>query len=135
MDITITISGPEFNLYAIVSDNRCFIQEFITNLEEKDLKQVLTLFKSIVEIGLPHNEQKFRNIGENIYELKTRGGVRILSFFAGPNLPKSLILTHGFFKSGNRIFLRERDKAIKWYKEFFESSDIKIVLQNGGKQP
>ncbi len=127
MDITKTISGPEFNLYAIVSDNRCFVQEFIKNLEEKDLKQVLTLFKRIVEIGLPRNEEKFRNIGEKFYELKTRRGVRVLGFFPGANLPKSLILTHGFYKSSNRIFIRERDKAVKWRKEFFESSDIKII--------
>jgi phage-related protein len=127
MDITETISGPKFSLYAIVSDNGCFIKEFITNLEEKDLKQVLTLFKMIVETGLPQNERKFRNVGENIYELKTRRGIRILGFFAGANLPKSLILTHGFFKPNNRILIRERDKAVKWRKEFFESSDNNIV--------
>lgn len=127
MDITETFSGPKYNLYAIVSDNRCFVQEFLTNLEEKDLKQVISLFKMIVETGPPQNEEKFRNIGEKIYELKTRRGVRVLGFFPGANLTKSLILTHGFFKSSNRIFIRERDKAVKWRKEFFESSDINIV--------
>jgi len=120
-------SGPEFSLYAVVSNNECSVEEFIRNLEEKDLKQVLTLFKRIVEIGLPHSEFKFRSIGEKIYELKTRRGVRILGFFPGPNLRKSLILTHGFYKSGNKILVRERDKAIEWRKEFFKSSDIKII--------
>jgi phage-related protein len=127
MDITETISGTEFTIYAIVFSNRCFVQEFIINLEEQDLKQVLTLLNAICETGPPHNETKFRNIGEKIYELKTRRGVRILGFFAGSNLPKSLILTHGFYKSGNRILVRERDKAIQWRKEFFESSDINFV--------
>ena len=127
MYVAKTISGPKFSLYSIVSDNRCSVEEFITNLEEKDLKQVLNLFERIVQTGLPYNELKFRSIGEKIYELKTRGGVRILGFFAGPNLLKSLILTHGFYKSGNKVFVRERDKAVKWRKEFFKSSDIKII--------
>ena len=118
MNITETLKGPKFNLYSIVVDNRCFVQEFIENIEEKDLKQVLNLFQRIVEIGLVHDTEKFRNIGEQIYELKTRRGVRILGFFAGPSLPNSLILTHGFYKSKNRIFIRERDKAVKWLKEF-----------------
>lgn len=132
MNITETLKGPKFNLYAIVVDNRCFVQEFIENIEKKDLKQVLTLFKMIVETGLPHNEEKFKHIGEKIYELKTRRGVRILGFFPGQNLSKSLILTHGFYKPKNRVFIRERDKAVKWLKEFEESSDINIVNQNGG---
>jgi len=85
------------------------------------------LFNRILEIGLPHNQEKFRDIGEKIYELKTRGGIRILGFFGGLNLPKSLILTHGFYKKHNKILVRERDKALKWFKEYTECAFNKII--------
>jgi len=132
VDIAETINGPNFTLYSIVVENRCYVEEFVANLEEKDLKQVLTLFELIATTGPPHNEEKFRDIGEKIFELKTRRGVRILGFFAGPTLPKSLILTHGFYKPHNKILVRERDKAVKWRKEYFDSSEINIVETNGG---
>jgi len=132
MDIAEIISGPQFTFYAIVDDNRCYVEEFVTNLEKKDLKQLLNSYEKIVTIGLSHNEEKFRGIGGKIFELKTRRGVRLLGFFAGSSLPKSIILTHGFFKPHNRILIRERDKAVKWRKEYFDSSEINIVETNGG---
>ena len=128
MDITPigTASESGFDLYAIVVDGICLVQSFIDNLIEKDQKQIIALFQLILDSGLPHNEQKFRNIGEQIYELKTRGGVRVLSFFGGPNLPKSLVLTHGFYKPGSRILVRERRRAIDWHNEY-SNGDNNIV--------
>jgi hypothetical protein len=34
-----------------------------------------------------------------------------------------------------KIMVRERDKAVKWRKEYFKSSGINIVETNGGNQP
>jgi phage-related protein len=122
MDITPiigTASGPGFNLFAIVIDNICLIREYIISLVEKDQKQTIALFKLILDSGLPYNIQKFRNIGEQIYELKTRGGVRIVGFFGGPNMPRTLILTHGFYKKHSKVSVREKKKAILWREEYF----------------
>jgi hypothetical protein len=119
-----TASESGFDLLAIVVDSICLVQSFIDGLIEKDQKQIIALFQLILDSGLPHNQQKFRNIGEQIYELKTRGGVRVLSFFGGSNLPKSLILTHGFYKAGSRIFVRERQKAIDWREEYSEGENF-----------
>ena len=72
-----------------------------------------------------------RNPSEQVDEfigIGTRGGVRILSFFAGPPLRKALILTHGFKKSGRRIFARQREKAAAWFKEFSDIDDINKIL-------
>ena len=128
MDITKILggTGQGFNLYAILVQNHCLIQEFVDSLDDAYKKQVLNLFHQIITIGLPKNEERFRPIGDQIYELKTRRGVRLLCFFAGQNLPRSLILTHGFFKPQRKIFVREKKKAVAWREEY-EGGEINIV--------
>ena len=119
MDINKVGTGPGLNLYALVINETCLIQEYISNLEDKDQKQVFALLNFILEKGPPHDEQKFRSIGDKIYELKTRGGIRILSFFGSSSLPRSLILTHGFVKPKEKVLVQEKKKAVKWRKEYF----------------
>jgi len=128
MKITKIQSGSKCTLYGLVINSKCLIFDFIEGLDEKDQKQTLALLKFVCEAGPPKNTEKFKNIGDRLYELKTRGGVRILSFFAGPSLRNALILTHGFKKSGRRIFVRQREKAAGWLKEFSDIDDIKKIL-------
>jgi len=128
MKITRILSGTKCELYALVINGKCLIIDFVASLDEKDQKQTFALLKLVCETGPPKNKEKFRNIGDRLYELKTRGGVRILSFFAGPPLRKALILTHGFKKSGRRIFARQREKAAAWLKEFSDIDDINEIL-------
>ena len=111
-------TGQGFSIYAILVDNHCLVEEFVDNLDDKYQKHITHLLKRIFETGLPKNKERFRHIDDQIYELKTRSGIRILSFFAGPNLPRSLILTHGFQKPHNKILKREKKKAMAWYDEY-----------------
>jgi phage-related protein len=124
MYITKLGSGKSFDLYALVVNEEHQVQEYILSLEDKDQTQVFALFNFILEKGPPHNIQKFRNIGNEIYELKTWRGVRLLSFFGGSSLPRSLILAHGFFKPGNKELARAKKKAVKLRKEFLGSPII-----------
>ena len=119
-------SAQGFNLYAILVNDHCLVQEYVDSLDDKNQKQVFTLFQHILAKGPPKNITKFRYVGDNIYELKTRRGVRILCFFGGQILTKSLILTHGFQKSHNRILKRQTEKALKWLNEY-NIGQIKIV--------
>lgn len=129
MDIKLIADAnpPGFKLYGLFANNVCIVTDYIDSLEEKDQKQVTNLFKHITSIGLPRNKEKFRDVNDGIFELKTRRGVRILSFSGGPGLPRSLILTHGFPKPNKKIFNREKAKALRWYKEFVEIADIRII--------
>ena len=75
-------------------------------------------FKRILDVGPPRNQEKFKSIGDGIYELKTRGGVRILAFFGGELLERSIVLTHGFKKPQKRVLKREKEKALRWYRDY-----------------
>lgn len=108
-------SGKSYVLYAVVENGKCLVKEFIDSLTPANQGQIISLINRILENGPPRNEEKFRHLGDKIYELKTRSGVRILVFFGGR---KSLVLTHGFFKVASKKLQREKDKAVAWYKEY-----------------
>ena len=133
MHISRLHSGKAFNLYAVELNNKCQVREYISNLEEIDQKQIFALFKYILENGPPNNKRKFNYIGDGIYELKTRRGVRILSFYGDPKLSRSLILTHGFRKPKKKQLADEKAKAVKWRKEYSEIADIKKIISLEGK--
>lgn len=119
-------SGQGFSIYAIIVDDHCLVEEFIDNLNVHYQKQITNLLERIFTAGLPKGIEKFRNIDDGIYELKTRSGIRLLSFFAGPNLPRSIILTHGFHKPNSRVLKREKQKALTWLNEY-NSSENTII--------
>ena len=85
---------------------------------------MMALFKLIQDNGPPKNEEKFKNFGNNIYELKTRMGSRILCFFG--NSRNSLVLTHGFHKCKSKQLQVEKRRAIFWKKEYEKSSSKKV---------
>lgn len=129
MDIVEIMGGTTeqgFSLYAIQVNNRCLVQEYIDGLGVKYQTQIINLFHQVTTTGLPKNEERFRPIGDKIYELKTRNGVRVLCFFAGPILRKTLVLTHGFLKPGRKIFQREKNKAMNWHQEY-TADEVNII--------
>lgn len=115
VDIEKLLDGKELILYALVVNKKCLIRDFINSLEDQDKKQVTNLLKQRADRFHIHNEQQFRPLGNEIFELKTRGGVRILCFWDGQ---RKLVLTHGFFKPPKKLLKKEIEKAIKWLKEY-----------------
>lgn len=109
-----------YALYAVVDGDECLVQNFIDGLEAKYKTQIFNLLEQIISSGLPFNEEKFRGIGDKIFELKTKSGIRILCFMAHANFKKTLILTHGFKKGRPKKLNREKQKAITWYEEYLK---------------
>jgi phage-related protein len=117
MNIVNLKSGSNFTLYAVVEHGRCAVQEFIDSLVQDHQRQIINLFNYILENGPPRNVEKFKSLGDNVYELKTRSGVRILCFFG---IQKSLVLTHGFYKVKQRQLQREKEKAKEFHKKYYD---------------
>lgn len=123
MDVVELASGPKCGFYAIVVQGKCIVQDYISTLQEKDKKKVIALLDHICHSGPPTNEEKFRYLGDQIWELKTSSAIRILGFFINPLLRKQIVLTHGFRKPKNRILQREKKKAVQWREEYFRGID------------
>ena len=113
-------TGPVFDIYGLIVDEVCLAEEYIRDLSEAEQKRVFALINRILNHGPPQDERKFRHIGDQIYELKTRGGTRILCFYGGENLPNSLILAQGFYKPKKKILLRQKNKTVSWRETTIE---------------
>jgi len=130
MEITLTgkaIEKTGYNIYAIVLNKKCPVHDYIETLDDKDRIQILALFKLVLTKGPPNNKLKFKNLGNQIYELKTSRGVRILCFFADSLHPRSLILTHGFFKPPKKKLKREINKALNFRNDYLAQETINII--------
>jgi len=119
--------GKLYTLYALDLNERCFVVEFLSDLDKQSEKQIFALFKHIGASGPPVNEEKFKHLEGKIYELKTRTGALILSFFGRG---QSLVLTHGFFKPSQRKLKIEISKAAEWEKVYQQS----LKIQNKEKR-
>ena len=131
MDITPLLDASTddgFNIYAVVIKRVCQVVEFIDGSDELNQKQVFNLFELITNTGPPHNETKFNDLGDGIFELKTRGGLRIMCFTGGPGLLKSLVLTHAIHKPHAKILKREITKALGLKQRYFQES-VTIIDQ------
>lgn len=121
MTLKTLYKGLWYTLYALVVNESCFVVEFLSDLDKQSEKQIFALFKRIGTSGPPVNEEKFKHLEGKIYELKTRTGVRILSFFGKD---QSLILTHGFSKPSQKKLKIEISKAAEWEKAYQQSMRI-----------
>ena len=125
MEIAVIGEGQEYSLYGLVIDGSCLISQFVSTMDETSLKQFAVLVREIQLNGLPKGKEKFRSLGDGIYELKIRNGVRFTCFFGGPQLEKSLILTHGFPKSKKNILQRDKERASNWRRQYMELPNIR----------
>lgn len=113
-------SGPVFDIYGVIIEGICLAEEYVESLGERDQIKIFSLFEHILQHGPPQNKEKFRHIGDQVYELKTRSGNRILSFLGGESLPNSLILAQGFHKPKKKILDRQKKKAVGWREPIIE---------------
>jgi hypothetical protein len=108
MTITTLYPGQEYTVSALIINGHCHAKEFIDDLDRPSDTQIMSLIKMTGDAGPLSNEEKFKHLDGKIWELKTRTGVRILSFFGEG---KTLILTHGFFKPAKKKLQLEIRKA------------------------
>lgn len=100
-------TGPRFDLYEVVVDDRHLLREFIDELSEADQKKLVALFKHAAEHGPPRNEQKFKKLSDDLFEFKSFQ-IRIFCAFRGKSI---LVLTHGIKKKKDRHDQKDLQKA------------------------
>jgi len=83
-----TLRELEQGIWTVVAicDSRgdCPVQAFLLELEidsPSDYRQVMAQLRTTAMTGPPKNEKRSRSLGDDIFELKTRGGIRILYFY------------------------------------------------------
>jgi len=71
-------------LAACTDEERCPVLELAVHLcrdNPPEFARLMHAFDVLAETGPPHNTSRFRRLTRDVYELKTRGGTRVLCFF------------------------------------------------------
>ena len=90
--------------------------EFVDGLPEGDQLKIVRLLKEFAERGEIRNTQKFRLEQKPIYAFKSFQ-IRILCFYLPGSSKRTIVLTHGFVKKGDKLPKREILKALHIYDE------------------
>ncbi len=73
------------------------------------------------------NTTKFKKVGDDIFEIKTKGGIRLYSFFTeidGIDKPQLVLATNGGTKNTAKEQTRDIKEAEKIRERFIASMDL-----------
>lgn len=114
------LSGDKFKIYGLVINGVCEAEIFLSELTDKEKSKIIPHLHYTANNGLIRNEQKFKNVGDDIFEFKGFQS-RILCFFDKGSL---IILSHGCIKKRDKLDPTEIKKARKRKDEYFRK-DVK----------
>lgn len=120
-ELKLLLNGEKFKIYGLVLNGTCEADEFIKSLSDYEKSKIAPLLAHTANSGLLHNEQKFKNIGDDIFEFKGFQS-RLLCFF---DKGKMIILSHGCIKKRDKLDPAEIKKARKRKEEYFRKGGKK----------
>lgn len=89
-------------------------KEYFLGLDLSQRKKTMNLFQLMGEVGKILNIEKFRNEGNGVYAFKPQPD-RFLCFFTKGN---KIIITNGFVKKSDKLPESEKEKALKYMKDY-----------------
>jgi phage-related protein len=112
--------GSAFKLeWYIDSNGKSEAQEYFNRLSEKQQLRFLFLVKRIGDFGKITNKQLFRNEGNKIYAFKPQPDRFLCFFFRG----NKIIVTNAFQKKQQKLPIKEKEKALKYMKDYIKRSE------------
>jgi len=114
--LKLLLSGDKFKIYGFIVNGTCEAEDFLDGLSQKEKTKLTPLLQYTANSGLLRNEQKFKNVGDDIFEFKGFQS-RLLCFFDKGSL---IILSHGCIKKRNKLDPSEIKKARKRREEYFK---------------
>jgi len=119
--IKLLLSGDKFKIYGLVINGNCEAEDFLNELSDKEKIKITPLLHYTAHNGLLKNEQKFKNVGDGIFEFKGFQS-RLLCFF---DKGKLIILSHGCIKKRDKLDPSDIKKARKGKEEYFRKGGTK----------
>lgn len=107
MDLVPLRRGVAVDIYAVRDGDRIFEREYVCGLPERDQEKVLRLYSRVGDHGPPTSQQKFRSLGDGLYELKS-GAHRLFCFFQPGG---RWVIRHGYRKQRQKADQREIERA------------------------
>lgn len=111
----IIYEGEKFTVEVAARSNGAMpAYDFMNKLPDRDQTKVMAIVTRLADIGHIRNKEKFKCIGNNLYEIKSFQ-IRIFCCFAKGRL---IILISGYIKKSNKLKKTEINKALQIKDEY-----------------
>ena len=119
--LKILLNGDKFKICGLIVNGTCEAEEFLKELSDKEKKKLIPLLQYTANSCTATNEQKFKNIGEGIFEFKGFQS-RLFCFF---DQGRIIILTHGCIKKRDKLDPADIRKARSRKDDYFRKGNRK----------
>jgi hypothetical protein len=119
--LKLLLNGDKFKIYGLIVNGTCEADEFLEGLSNKEKGKILPVLHYTAHSGLLHNDQKFKSIGDGIFEFKGFQS-RLFCFFDEGRI---IILTHGCIKKRDKLDPADIKKARSRKDDYFRRGNKK----------
>lgn len=119
--LKLLLNGDKFRIYGLMVNGACEAEEYLEGLSAKEKGKLIPLLQYTARTGPVKNEQKFKSIGDGIFEFKGFQA-RLFCFFDEGRI---IILTHGCIKKRDTLNPVEVRKARSLREEYFRKDGKK----------
>ena len=137
MDLELITEGSVFTIYGMTSGEP--VTQFLEKLRKMDRVEYARIDHRITQMaerGASRYQDEFNNLGSGLFEMKSRGGTRIIFFYDKGFL---VICTHGFAKKSQKTPCRQlelaRARKTEYEQHRRQSGCFKLILQKGQQEP
>lgn len=130
-ELPLGVAKPRFRIFALGENETFPVVDFLETLKQSDQRsydRLMAALKSASEHGPNSFDtkkcRKLKGIREDIYELKTNCGNRLLWFYDAGQM---MLCTNAFKKPGEKELRQEIDVSIDWYKRYITSRTAKQI--------
>ncbi len=113
IEIKVILEGKKYNISAIVENGRCYFKNFFEGLIESEKKKLVALLKRTADEGVPHNNEKFRKLENDLWEFKSYQSRVMCTFYE----EKIILLMNCFIKKSQKTPRNELERARRLLKE------------------
>ncbi|MFA5107876.1 MAG: type II toxin-antitoxin system RelE/ParE family toxin [Patescibacteria group bacterium] len=125
MDLELILEGSAFKIYGMLVGEG--VGAFLERLRQENPAEYARMDRRLTQLserGASKHRDEFNSLGRGLFEMKSRGGTRIVFFYDAGHL---VICTQGFAKKAQKMPRRELDMARA------RKADYERVRQQGGK--
>jgi phage-related protein len=119
--LKLLLNGDKFKICGLMINGTCEAEEYLKGLPDKEKQKLFPLLKYTADSGPVKNEQKFKSIGDGIFEFKGFQS-RLFCFFDEGRI---IILTHGCIKKRDRLDPADIKKARSRREDYFRKGSKK----------
>jgi len=137
MDLELITEGSAFTIYGMMAGEP--VTQFLEKLRKMDDAEYARIDRRITQMaerGSSRRQDEFNDLGNGLFEMKSRGGTRIMFFYDKGWL---VICTHGFVKKSQKTPRRQlelaRTRKSEYEQHRRQEGHFRLILHERQQEP